>query len=83
MATVSFEDFYEVPDLNFDIVRLKKDLDMILKNKKFKSPGVTILVQSQLIKSQMMKILLKVTMLEGNIGQLQTILEKRFQGMLI
>ena len=41
MATVSFEDFYEVPDLNFDIVRLKKDLDMILKNKKFKSPGVT------------------------------------------
>ena len=41
MATVSFEDFYEVPDLNFDIVRLKKDLDMILKNKRFKSPGVT------------------------------------------
>ena len=35
MATVSFEDFYEVPDLNFDIVRLRKDLDKILKNKKF------------------------------------------------
>ena len=41
MTTVSFEDFYEVPDLNFDIVRLRKDLDKILKNKKFKSPGVT------------------------------------------
>ena len=41
MATVSFEDFYEVPDLNFDIVRLRNDLDKILKNKKFKSPGVT------------------------------------------
>tara|TARA_B100000989_G_scaffold44147_1_gene28125 strand:- start:722 stop:1318 length:597 start_codon:yes stop_codon:yes gene_type:complete len=41
MPTVSFEDFYEVPDLNFDIVRLRKDLDKILKNKRFKSPGVT------------------------------------------
>ena len=41
MATVSFEDFYEVPDLNFDIERLRKDLDKILMNKKFKSPGVT------------------------------------------
>ena len=41
MATTSFEDFFEVPDLNFDIERLRKDLDEILKNKKFKSPGVT------------------------------------------
>ena len=41
MPTVSFEDFYKVPDLNFDIIRLKNDLDKILKNKKFKSPGVT------------------------------------------
>ena len=41
MAAVSFEDFYEVPNLNFDIVRLRNDLDKILKNKKFKSPGVT------------------------------------------
>ena len=41
MPTVSFEDFYQVPDLNFDITRLKNDLDKILKNKKFKSPGVT------------------------------------------
>ena len=41
MPTVSFEDFYQVPDLNFDIKRLKNDLDKILRNKKFKSPGVT------------------------------------------
>jgi len=41
MATTSFEDFFEVPDLNFDIARLRKDLDEILKNKKFMSPGVT------------------------------------------
>ena len=41
MPTVSFEDFYQVPDLNFDITKLKNDLDKILKNKKFKSPGVT------------------------------------------
>ena len=41
MPTVSFEDFYKVPDLSFDITRLKNDLDKILKNKKFKSPGVT------------------------------------------
>ena len=41
MTTVSFEDFYEVPDLNFDIARLKADLNKILENKKFNSPGVT------------------------------------------
>ena len=41
MPTVSFEDFYQVPDLDFDITKLKNDLDKILKNKKFKSPGVT------------------------------------------
>ena len=41
MTTVSFEDFYEVPNLNFDISRLKSDLNKILKNKKFNSPGVT------------------------------------------
>ena len=38
---VSFEDFYEVPDLKFDIDRLRKDLELILKEKKFNTPGVT------------------------------------------
>ena len=38
---VSFEDFYEVPNLKFDINRLRSDLENILKEKKFNSPGVT------------------------------------------
>ena len=38
---VSFEDFYEVPNLKFDIDRLRKDLALILKEKKFNTPGVT------------------------------------------
>ena len=41
MATTNFEDFYEVPNLNFDISKLRDDLDKILKLKKFNSPGVT------------------------------------------
>jgi len=41
MVTMTFEDFYEVPNLNFDILKLRKDLNEILKNKKFNSPGVT------------------------------------------
>ena len=41
MATMSFEDFYQVPNLDFDISRLRKDLNKILENKKFNSPGVT------------------------------------------
>ena len=41
MSSVTFDDFYEVPDLNFDIAKLRKDLDEILKSKKFNSPGVT------------------------------------------
>jgi len=41
MATTNFEDFYQVPNLNFDISRLRNDLDQILKNKRFNSPGVT------------------------------------------
>ena len=41
MTQVNFEDFYKVPDLSFDINRLRKDLEKILKNKKFNSPGVT------------------------------------------
>ena len=41
MVKVNFEDFYEVPNLNFDISKLREDLDKILKAKKFSSPGVT------------------------------------------
>ena len=41
MINVSFEDFYKVPDLKFDILRLRRDLNKILEQKKFNSPGVT------------------------------------------
>ncbi len=41
MTTTSFEDFYEVPDLKFDISKLREDLDKILVSKKFNTPGVT------------------------------------------
>ena len=41
MSKVSFEDFYQVPDLRFDIPRLKKDLEKILAKKKFATPGIT------------------------------------------
>ena len=41
MGTANFEDFYEVPNLNFDISKLRNDLDKVLKAKKFNSQGVT------------------------------------------
>ncbi len=41
MSTTDFEDFYEVPGLNFDILRLQSELKKILENKKFNSSGVT------------------------------------------
>ena len=41
MQTTSFKDFYQVPNLDFDISRLREDLKNILENKKFNSPGVT------------------------------------------
>ena len=41
MAEMSFDDFYKVPDLKFDISKLRKDLDKVLEKKKFKSPGIT------------------------------------------
>ena len=41
MTTASFEDFYKVPDLEFDIIRLRNDLNKILDSKKFSTPGVS------------------------------------------
>ena len=41
MGNVSFEDFYQVPNLNFDISRLRKDLDLVLKKKNFASLGIS------------------------------------------
>ena len=41
MVVTNFEDFHEVPNLSFDISRLRNDLEKILEIKKFSSPGVT------------------------------------------
>ena len=41
MAQLNYSDFYQVPDLKFDIKRLRKDLDIILKKRDFLSPGVS------------------------------------------
>ena len=42
MAHLNFTDFYQVPNLKFDIKKLRLDLDSILKKKGFNSPnGVT------------------------------------------
>ena len=41
MTQLNFEDFYQVPNLKFDILKLRFDLEKILKKKKFESPGVS------------------------------------------
>ena len=41
MVQVSFEDFFKVPDLKFDISRLRKDLEVILEKKNFNSLGIS------------------------------------------
>ena len=39
--TNTINDFYQVPDLNFDINKLRKDLDKILKKSKYQTLGIT------------------------------------------
>ena len=41
MNNINFKDFYKVPKLSFDISKLRKDLDTVLKKKKFATPGVS------------------------------------------
>ena len=41
MAHLNFSDFHTVPDIKFDINRLRADLDKILKKREFTSPGVS------------------------------------------
>ena len=40
MGSINFTDFYKVPELKFDISKLRNDLEVVLKKKKFASPGV-------------------------------------------
>ncbi len=39
--SATFEDFYQVPDLTFDINKLRSDLEKILKNSKYQTLGIT------------------------------------------
>jgi hypothetical protein len=39
--TSRFQDFYKVPDLKFDVDRLKNDLKVVLNKKKFNSLGIS------------------------------------------
>jgi len=41
MTQLHFKDFYQVPNIKFDIAKLRKDLDLIVKKKNFASPGIT------------------------------------------
>ena len=41
MAHLDYSDFHTVPDIKFDIGRLRSDLDKILEKRKFASPGVS------------------------------------------
>ena len=41
MGNINFSDFYKVPELNFDVSKLRKDLEIVLKKKKFTTPGVS------------------------------------------
>ena len=62
MAHLNFTDFYQVPDLQFDINKMRSDLSAILEKKGFKSPeGITNFGAIPLIKFQMMMTQLKET----------------------
>ena len=37
----TFEDFYQVPDLNFNISKLRETLQNVLKNSKYQTLGIT------------------------------------------
>ena len=37
----TFEDFYQVPDIKFDISKLRTDLEKILKKSKYQTLGIT------------------------------------------
>ncbi|GIR16188.1 MAG: hypothetical protein CM15mP29_1760 [Alphaproteobacteria bacterium] len=39
--TQTFQDFYQVPNLKFDIAKLRDDLDKILKKSKYQTLGIT------------------------------------------
>ena len=77
MGNINFEDFYKVPKLSFDITKLRKDLDIVLKKKNSILQGSQTLVPYPLIKFQMMIAQFKVTISEEYIGLNLMKLEKK------
>jgi len=41
MSQINFQDFYQVPDVKFDITKMRADLEKILKKRNFDTPGVS------------------------------------------
>ena len=41
MSQINFQDFYQVPDLKFDITKMRTDLEKVLKKRNFDTPGVS------------------------------------------
>ncbi len=41
MNEIHFSDFYKVPDIKFDIKKLRAELDIVLKKKKFNTLGIS------------------------------------------
>ena len=35
MSQINFQDFYQVPDLKFDIIKMRADLEKVLKKRNF------------------------------------------------
>jgi len=77
MAEMGFEDFYKVPDLKFDISRLRKDLEKVLERKNLNLLELLTLEQSHLIEYLTIKVQLKGIMYEENTGLLLTRVEKK------
>jgi hypothetical protein len=44
MGSINFTDFYQVPELKFDISKLRKDLEVVLKQKNLPLQAYQILV---------------------------------------
>jgi hypothetical protein len=41
MSQINFQDFYQVPDVKFDITKMRANLEKILKKRNFDTPGVS------------------------------------------
>ena len=83
MTSLNFEDFYKVPEIKFDISKLRKDLDAILEKKRFNSPGVTHFGAIPLNQIPNDEESIKGNNIRGNIGLLLMRQEKKFQETLI